>query len=62
MSEQPGRFLRLPDVLDRVGLGRTKVYEMIGEGSFPPPIKQGRLSLWPESRVVAWQTAVMAAA
>jgi prophage regulatory protein len=48
------RLLRMPQVLDRVGLKKTIVYERIKAGSFPKPIKLGSASAWPEHEVEAW--------
>lgn len=53
------RFLRLPEVMNRVGLAKTKIYEMIKEEEFPAPIKLGRASVWPEVKIKAWQTEKM---
>lgn len=43
------------------GFGKTKHYEMIRDGLFPPPVKlptitgkPGRTSYWPEEVVDAW--------
>lgn len=48
------RLIRLPEVLARVGLRKTKVYALIAAGEFPKPVKLGRDSLWVESEVSAW--------
>lgn len=48
------RLIRLAAVLQRVGLGRTAIYELIANGSFPEPFKSGRASLWREDEVEAW--------
>lgn len=48
------RLLRMPQVLDRVGLKKTVIYERIKAGSFPKPIKLGSASAWPEHEVEAW--------
>ena len=48
------RFIRLPETLSRVGLSRSKVYNLISEGSFPAPQKIGRSALWLESEVQQW--------
>lgn len=48
------RMLRLPELSNRVGLGRTKIYEMIKEGEFPRPIKAGRASLWHSQAIEKW--------
>lgn len=49
------QLLRLPQVLTRVGLRTTRVYQLIGDGSFPAPIKIGdRAIAFLESEVDAW--------
>jgi prophage regulatory protein len=50
----PERLIRLPAVLDRVGLGRTAVLDRVKAGTFPAPLKVGRATLWQESAVSAW--------
>lgn len=51
---RPRRLLRLPQVLDRVGLKKTALYERIRDGEFPRPAKQGRANVWPEDEVEAY--------
>jgi prophage regulatory protein len=51
MSE---RLLRLPEVMDCVGLGRSSLYALVAQGSFPRPIKLGRASAWIESEINEW--------
>lgn len=58
---QPGeRFLRLPQVLDRVGLTERTVYSLMTEGKFP---RQRRIShkvaVWVESEIEKWMTAIV---
>lgn len=48
------RLLRLPQVLDRVGLKKTVVYDRIKDGTFPKPIKLGSASVWLDSDIQAW--------
>ena len=52
MSEQasPTRLIRLPEVLRRVPLSRTRIYELVNDGRFPRPIKLSE-------RAVAWRSA-----
>ena len=51
----PKKFLRLPDVIERTGYGRSTIYEMIGGGRFPSPVHLGpRAVAWLESEVEAW--------
>ena len=51
----PNRLLRLPDVIDRVGLQKSAIYRLIRQGDFPRPVKiANRTSVWPERAVNAW--------
>ena len=56
------RLIRLPQVLDRVGLGRAAVYERVKAGTFPAPIKIGAASAWVEEEVDEWIAAQVTAA
>lgn len=58
-QSHPDKLLRLPAVLQMTGFARTCLYRAISSppGSdhrFPRPMKRGRVSLWPESEVLAW--------
>lgn len=49
------RFLRLNEVKERVGLGRTSIYKLIGEGKFPKPVHVlGRNVAWIDSEIDEW--------
>lgn len=48
------RIIRLPEVLSRVGLGKTALYGLIKRGEFPEQIKLGRASGWSECEVQDW--------
>jgi predicted DNA-binding transcriptional regulator AlpA len=37
-SHIPDRILRLPEVLEMVGIGRTSLYEMVKSRKFPAPL------------------------
>lgn len=51
----PGdRFLRISQVLDRVGIGRTAWTDYVREGRAPASIKIGAATCWLESSVNAW--------
>ena len=54
ICEKTDRLLRLDDVLKIVGLGKTKLYALIQEGSFPPGFSIGRARLWRWSAVQDW--------
>ena len=52
------KILRLPAVKALVGLGKTSLYRLISDGSFPAPIALGsRAVAWRESDIDAWLAA-----
>jgi predicted DNA-binding transcriptional regulator AlpA len=58
-SQLPGirriRMLRLPQVIDATGLGKTKIYELQGQGEFPMRVKITAHSVaWVEEDVQEW--------
>ncbi len=53
----PGRprLIRLPEVLARVGLSRSSIYNRIKEGTFPSPCRLGEKSVaWSEASIDTW--------
>ncbi|MGA4104368.1 helix-turn-helix transcriptional regulator [Ralstonia nicotianae] len=49
------KLLRLPGVLDAVGIKKSCLYEMIRAGKFPAPVRLGARSVaWRQSDVDAW--------
>lgn len=48
------RLVRLPEVLRRTGLGKTKIYDMVKKGEFPQPRKAGRATLWTSASIDDW--------
>ncbi len=48
------RIIRLPQVRDLVGLGKTAIYDKIKANTFPKQVKLGRASGWVETEVQAW--------
>jgi len=54
--DAPKRFLRLPAVMELVGIKRTVIYERIKAGTFPAPVQIGaRAVAWAEEDVAQWQ-------
>jgi prophage regulatory protein len=56
-TPSPERLLRLPDVVARVGLGKSSIYEMFGRNppAFPRPLKLSRRAVcWPASAIDSW--------
>jgi prophage regulatory protein len=56
------KFLRLPAVVERTGLNRATIYEMIARGDFVKPVKIGaRAIAFPENEIEDWASERMAA-
>jgi predicted DNA-binding transcriptional regulator AlpA len=65
-QRSPGelRFLSLRDVLDKLTVSRSLLYELIKDPvqPFPAPVHIGRRSVWVESEVESYMRAVLIAA
>ena len=49
------RVLRLPEVMHRVGLGRSAIYAMVHTGEFPAPVRLGaRVVGWTSEAITQW--------
>ena len=49
------QFLRLPAVLKATGLGRSTVYRMVAEHTFPAPVKLAKRAVgWRHDDVQQW--------
>lgn len=57
----PERFLSIRDVLDRLSISRSLLYELIKDPvrPFPPPVHIGRRSVWIEREVEAFMQDVV---
>ena len=54
-ASEVGRFLRLPDVMATTGLGRSTLYRMIAEQSFPSQVRlTARCIGWWEADIARW--------
>lgn len=54
-SASPPRLLRLPEVIARVGLRRSAIYQRMREGRFPKCRTLGpKCSVWIEAEINAW--------
>lgn len=55
-----GRFLKLADVMQSIGVSQAMVYKLIHDERlpFPRPIKIGRVSVWIERDVVRWKAQI----
>ncbi len=49
------RILRLPDVMARVGLKHSSIYQYISDGNFPRPVSLGSRAVgWIECEIDSW--------
>lgn len=49
------RIIRLPEVVDRIGMSRGSVYRLMSIGRFPKSVKIGERAVgWKESDLNAW--------
>ena len=59
MKAAPARLIRLPEVIVRVGLKRSSIYQRMAEGRFPKNRSLGpRCTVWVEAEVDACIAAV----
>jgi prophage regulatory protein len=50
-----GRLIRLPEVMSRVGLKRSSIYQRMSEGRFPKSRSLGpKCAVWVEAEVDEW--------
>ena len=55
VEHAPDRLIRLPEVMARVGLRRTAIYQRMREGRFPKSRSLGpRCTVWVEAEINAW--------
>lgn len=58
-SAPPARLLRLPEVIARVGLRRSAIYQRMSEGRFPRSRSLGpKCAVWVEAEIDEWIRAV----
>lgn len=54
-AKDPLRVIRLPEVKNLTGIGRSRLYDLLGRGEFPRPIRLGPASVgWIEAEVTEW--------
>jgi prophage regulatory protein len=61
---KPRRALRLPQVKQKTGMGRTQIFDAVARGNFPAPftiLPGGRAIGWDESEIDAFLERQMAA-
>lgn len=59
-ASPPDRLIRLPEVMARVGLRRTAIYQRMREARFPKSRSLGaRCTVWVEAEIDAWMADVI---
>jgi prophage regulatory protein len=55
------RLIRLPEVMSRVGLKRSAIYQRMSEGRFPKSRSLGgKCTVWVEAEIDAWVISIAA--
>ena len=55
MTQSAPQFLRLPQVIERIGLSKPSIYRLMKAGQFPRPVKLGsRASGWRVDELDEW--------
>ena len=63
MNANTTRFIRLPEVKNRTGIGRSAIYAKVATKDFPAPIKIGvRTVAWLSTDIDGWIEQRVAAA
>lgn len=56
-------FIRLQDVLKRIPVGKSTIWNWVQEGKFPPPVKlSDRVTAWPVAAIEQWEAEKLTAA
>lgn len=51
----PTKVLRLPKVLEKIGISRSQLYRLINQGDFPKQYHLSvRTAVWAEAEIEAW--------
>jgi prophage regulatory protein len=62
-QDAPVEYMRLPKVIELVGLSQSTIYDMASNGRFPKQVRLGgRAVAWVKSEVLQWNRDKLAAA
>ncbi len=50
----PNKLLRLPKLIDLVGLQKSSIYARISDGRMPKPVHCGTAALWIATEIANW--------
>ena len=63
MARPSQGFIRLQDVLKRIPVGKSTIWNWVQEGKFPPPVKlSDRVTAWPVAAIEQWEAEKLTAA
>ena len=54
------KLLKLADVEKTIGFKKSAIYNLVNDGLFPPPVKFGKSSFWPDYEVERLVAAIIA--
>lgn len=54
------KLLKLADVEKTIGFKKSAIYRLVSDGLFPPPVKFGFSSFWPDYEVERMVSAIIA--
>ena len=55
MEIEGSKILRMPEVCEIAGLGKSTIYRKLSEGSFPAPLRLGHRAMgWMTRDIVGW--------
>ena len=55
MEIEGSKILRMPEVCEITGLGKSTIYKKLSEGSFPEPLRLGPRAMgWMTRDIVGW--------
>lgn len=52
--DTPTALFKFEQTSSYIGMGRSRIYQLIADGEFPPPIKIGKSSRWLKVEIDAW--------
>lgn len=56
---RPAMFLRLTEVCEMIGVGRSTIYKWVNEGTFPAPVKISERAIrWNIDEIEKWRDAL----
>jgi len=48
------RLMKMAAVIDHTGYGKSRIYELMNEGTFPRPLKMKKKVLWRSDQIQTW--------